>query len=167
MAGTVAGDLASSAIRAQIDQAVAGLPSELRDTVEKLIINAVAASAGGLVGGLSGAGGAAVADMYNRQLHPDERTLAKKLAESFKARGMNVSVEQIEEQMRWMGVQDIASGTKQDGDPIYKWARRCRQMLVQVGPDSRETFMCRISSRLTTRSNGKSLPWSITVQYLV
>lgn len=57
MAGTVAGDLASSAIRAQIDQAVAGLPSELRDTVEKLIINAVAASAGGLVGGLSGAGG--------------------------------------------------------------------------------------------------------------
>ena len=143
VAGTVAGDLVSNAIRAQIDQAVAGLPPELRDTAAKLIINTVAASAGGLAGGLSGAAGAAVADMYNRQLHPDERVLAKKLAESFKARGVNVSVAQIEEQMRWMGVEDIAGGTKQPGgpdlqvgspvqtDPDATWSRQPGDVYVQ------------------------------------
>ena len=47
IAGTVAGDVAASAVREQINRAVADLPPELRETAERLILNTVAAAAGG------------------------------------------------------------------------------------------------------------------------
>ena len=46
IAGTVAGDVAASAVREQINRAVADLPPELRETAERLILNTVAAAAG-------------------------------------------------------------------------------------------------------------------------
>ncbi|MNV23970.1 hypothetical protein D3C71_1150120 [compost metagenome] len=99
IAGTVAGDLASSLVQEQIQKAVAGLPPELRDTVANVITNVIAGTAGGLVGGGSGAGSALAADMYNRQLHPDERKWAKENAEGMRkyvaeVTGQSISLEE-------------------------------------------------------------------------
>ncbi|MFY0478657.1 hemagglutinin repeat-containing protein, partial [Achromobacter marplatensis] len=104
MAGTIAGDVATNLVRDQIEFAVAGLSGETRDQVTKVILNVIASAAGGAVGGLNGAGGAAVAEMYNRQLHPDERELARKIAAQVRARGGDVSLDYIEDQMRQMSV---------------------------------------------------------------
>ncbi|WEY39738.1 hemagglutinin repeat-containing protein [Paraburkholderia sp. SUR17] len=76
MGGTIAGDMASNATSHTFDDSLGG----------KLLSNAIAglagAAAGGALGGsagaMSGAGGALNADLYNRQLHPDEK---KKLAD--------------------------------------------------------------------------------------
>ncbi|MEN5347396.1 hypothetical protein ABE599_27095 [Achromobacter mucicolens] len=75
----------------------------------------IASAAGGAIGGVSGAGGAAVADTYNRQLHPDERELAKKIAVEIQARGGDVSVEYIEDQMRQMSM--VRDGMERPGIP--------------------------------------------------
>ncbi|MDH1179669.1 hemagglutinin repeat-containing protein [Achromobacter mucicolens] len=115
MAGTVAGDVATSLMREQVELAVAGLSGEVRDQVTKVVLNVIASSAGGAIGGVSGAGGAAVADMYNRQLHPDERELAKKIAAEIRARGGDVSVEYIEDQMRQMSM--VRDGKERPGIP--------------------------------------------------
>lgn len=80
VAGTVSGDVVGDLVRDQIAQAVVGLPTEIRDQVTKVVTNIVVSAAGAGVGGLSGAGGAAVADMFNRQLHPSEYDFAKKNA---------------------------------------------------------------------------------------
>lgn len=75
MGGTIAGDLAASLVQTQIEKAVSGLPPDIRDQVANVIANVVAGAAGGAIGGASGA---LFADMYNRQLHPEEKALAKK-----------------------------------------------------------------------------------------
>ncbi|WP_192352289.1 hemagglutinin repeat-containing protein [Achromobacter sp. ACM02] len=80
IAGTVAGDLATNLVKEQVEQAVAGLSGEAREQVTRVILNVIGSAAGGAVGGLSGAGGASVADMYNRQLHPDEGEWIRKNA---------------------------------------------------------------------------------------
>ncbi|WP_162259901.1 hemagglutinin repeat-containing protein [Achromobacter sp. Root83] len=84
--GTIAGDLASNLVQDQIAQAVAGLPEGMRDQVSKVITNVVASAAGGAVGGLSGAGGASLADMYNKQLHEDDYKYAKSNAKDIAKR---------------------------------------------------------------------------------
>ena len=55
---------------------------------------------------------ASVETRFNRQLHPEEKTLAKQLAEKS---GGKYAQEQIEEQMRIMGVSD--NGQKESGAP--------------------------------------------------
>ncbi|CUR78181.1 Filamentous hemagglutinin [Achromobacter xylosoxidans] len=78
--GTVAGDVVSGIVKDQVQQAVAGMSPEARDAVSKVLLNTIASASAAAVGGWSGAGGAAAADMYNRQLHPDEYEFAKKNA---------------------------------------------------------------------------------------
>ena len=78
--GTVAGDVVSGIVKDQVQQAVAGMSPEAQDVVSKVLLNTITSAAGAAVGGWSGAGGAAAADMYNRQLHPDEYEFAKKNA---------------------------------------------------------------------------------------
>ncbi|TXD55250.1 hypothetical protein FUT88_23125 [Ralstonia sp. TCR112] len=81
VAGTVAGDLAAKLIEKSVQEATKGLPPSVQATVANVITNVVAGTAGAVVGGavggsqgaVSGAGGALAADMFNRQLHPDER----------------------------------------------------------------------------------------------
>ncbi|MFM0389617.1 hemagglutinin repeat-containing protein [Paraburkholderia dipogonis] len=77
--GTVVGDVVGNAAS-----------NALWDTAgEKLLSNVASGLAGAAVGGalggsagaMSGANGALGADLYNRQLHPDERELIKKLAQ--------------------------------------------------------------------------------------
>lgn len=52
------------------------------------------------------------ADRYNRQLHPEERTLARQIADKS---GGKYTEAQIEDQMRIMGVS--TNGTYQSGAP--------------------------------------------------
>ncbi|CAB3648220.1 hemagglutinin repeat-containing protein [Achromobacter dolens] len=104
ISGTIAGDLASAAFKDAIDEAMSGLPPAIQREVANIALNALAGAAGGLAGGVSGAGAALSADMFNRQLHPDEKELAKKLALEAKNVGYDVTVEQIETQLRRMDV---------------------------------------------------------------
>ncbi|MCF7767947.1 hemagglutinin repeat-containing protein [Achromobacter pulmonis] len=104
ISGTVAGDLASAAFKDAIDEVMSGLPPAIQREVASIALNALAGAAGGLAGGVSGAGAALSADMFNRQLHPDEKELAKKLALEAKNVGYDVTVEQIETQLRRMDV---------------------------------------------------------------
>ncbi|GAB1841193.1 hypothetical protein MyNCGM152_19430 [Achromobacter xylosoxidans] len=104
ISGTIAGDLASAAFKEAIDEAMSGLPPAMQREVANIALNALAGAAGGLAGGVSGAGAALSADMFNRQLHPDEKELAKKLALEAKNVGYDVTVEQIETQLRRMDV---------------------------------------------------------------
>jgi len=102
--GTIAGDLTAAAAKDAIDNAMQGLPPAIQREVANLVLNVLASSAGALTGGLSGAAGAAVADGYNRQLHPEERDLAKSIAARAKEEGLSYTVDQIEAQMRRMNV---------------------------------------------------------------
>lgn len=104
ISGTIAGDLASAAFKDEIDEVMSGLPPAIQREVANIALNALAGAAGGLVGGVSGAGAALSADMFNRQLHPDEKELAKNLAREAKNVGYDVTVEQIETQLRRMDV---------------------------------------------------------------
>ncbi len=113
--GTIAGDVATSLVQTQIEKAVAGLPPNIRDQVANVIANVVAGAAGGAVGGASGASGALFAYMYNRQLHPEEKALAKKVAEAMQAQGKEISADYIEAQMRQMG--GVIDGVSYPGVP--------------------------------------------------
>ncbi|WMY10065.1 hemagglutinin repeat-containing protein [Paraburkholderia phenoliruptrix] len=74
--GTIAGDIAGNAAAGALDDTPGG---RLLSNMVSGVAGAVAGGAlGGLGGAMSGANGALGADLYNRQLHPDE---AKKLAE--------------------------------------------------------------------------------------
>ncbi|ALL68338.1 hypothetical protein K788_0000590 [Paraburkholderia caribensis MBA4] len=88
--GTVAGDV--------VDNAVSSA------TGDTLLPNVASGAAGGALGreggARSGANGALGADLYNKQLHAEEKSLAKKLAD---ASGGKYTEEQMEGQMRIMG----------------------------------------------------------------
>ncbi|WP_313695999.1 hemagglutinin repeat-containing protein, partial [Achromobacter mucicolens] len=106
VAGTVAGDIATSLMREQVELAVAGLSGAMKDQVTNVLLNVIASAAGAAVGGRSGAGGAAVADMFNRQLHPEEKSLAQRVAADARMKGItnadgsDISADQIESALR-------------------------------------------------------------------
>ncbi|MEX3922020.1 hemagglutinin repeat-containing protein [Paraburkholderia sp. BR10872] len=71
--GTIAGDIAGNAVAQALDNTPGG---RLLSNVISGVAGAVAGGAlGGTAGVMSGANGALGADLYNRQLHPDERKL--------------------------------------------------------------------------------------------
>ena len=73
LGGTIAGDEANAAVSTALDNTLGG------KILGNIISGAAGAAAGALLGGtsgaISGANGALGADLYNRQLHPDERKL--------------------------------------------------------------------------------------------
>ncbi|WP_133649778.1 hemagglutinin repeat-containing protein [Paraburkholderia flava] len=77
--GTVAGDLAGSAASDALGNTLGG------NLLSNVVAGAAGAVAGGALGGssgaMSGANGALGADLFNRQLHPEEVDVVKKLAE--------------------------------------------------------------------------------------
>ena len=77
-----------------------------------ILANVVAVGAGATAGGNSGAVAAANVDLYNRQLHDDDKKIAKELAEKS---GGKYTEQQIEDQTRMMGV--TADGTYVSGAP--------------------------------------------------
>ncbi|CAG4926267.1 hemagglutinin repeat-containing protein [Paraburkholderia gardini] len=81
--GTVAGDIAGNATSHATDGTLGGA---LLSNVASGLAGAVAGGAlGGASGALSGAGGALNADLYNRQLHPDERQWTSNNSAAFAA----------------------------------------------------------------------------------
>ncbi|PMS13217.1 hemagglutinin repeat-containing protein [Trinickia caryophylli] len=66
-----------------------GAPGTLEHAIGNGIANVIATAAGAAVGGGAGAATASMADMYNRQLHPEEQSLIKKLAQDKASRDCN------------------------------------------------------------------------------
>ncbi|WP_174464477.1 hemagglutinin repeat-containing protein, partial [Paraburkholderia ferrariae] len=77
-----------------------------------LAANVAAGLGGALVGGTAGSATASNVDLYNRQLDPKEKTLAKQLADNS---GGQYTEAQIEDQMRLMSVSN--NGTTTSGAP--------------------------------------------------
>ncbi|KIH84613.1 putative large exoprotein involved in heme utilization or adhesion of ShlA/HecA/FhaA family [Pseudomonas batumici] len=109
------GDFKTGAIAAGASQAMAGVLNDTFDKQPKLreaFSQIVGLTASGLAGGDVGKASwvALMADQYNRQLHPDDKALAKKLAGLSDGK---YTAEQIEEQMRLSSVKgtDISAGT--------------------------------------------------------
>nr|WP_313658504.1 hemagglutinin repeat-containing protein [Achromobacter ruhlandii] len=119
LSGTLAGDAASNLLRDQVNQAVAGLPADARDQVSQVILNVVASAAGGATGGMSGASGASLADMYNRQLHPDEGSLIRKSAKRY-AEKNGISVSQAEAELTAQALRQTDSWAAEHYDENQK-----------------------------------------------
>ena len=84
----------------------------MNEVFGNIVANVIATGAGGAAGGEAGAFSGYNVDRFNRQLHQEEKTLAKQLAEKS---GGKYTREQIEEQMRIMGVS--ANGKYESGAP--------------------------------------------------
>ncbi|MEX3949952.1 hemolysin [Paraburkholderia sp. EG287B] len=125
-----------------------------------IVANVVATGAGAAVGG-AGAFGNSTVDLYNRQLHPEEKTLAKQLAD--RSDGLYTQA-QVEEQIRIMGVSTdgnhesgapdtligqapsdsgarwISAGTTADGKPILT------QITAQADPELQAYILANYNS---------------------
>jgi len=110
VAGTLAGDFAGASVGQWAGDTLGGT------LLANVAAGAAGAATGGAIGGgagaISGAGGALSADLFNRQLPDEEKRIAKHLAE--KSAG-KYTREQIEEQMRGMGV--AVNGEHESGAP--------------------------------------------------
>jgi len=106
--GSLTGDALTALVKPIIDQAVGGLPPRsqeaARNALNVVVATAGGAAAGALAGGsqgaLAGAGSASNNEIYNRQLHPEEKTLAQQIAQKS---GGKYTTAQVEDQMRIMG----------------------------------------------------------------
>ncbi|MGF6572677.1 filamentous hemagglutinin [Paraburkholderia sp. GAS333] len=125
VAGAVAGTVAGDEVGSIVSSAAGGTPGGA--LLGNIAAGAAGALAGGAVGGtsgaMSGANGALGADLYNRQLHPQEKPLAQQLAA--KSNGQYTE-QDVENQMALMnltvngqtesGGVRVATGTQpQDG----------------------------------------------------
>jgi filamentous hemagglutinin len=72
----------------------------------QIISNVIATGAGAVVGGTTGAATASSADLYNRQLHAQEKSKAQQIADQAKAQGLTnadgspITAAQVENAMR-------------------------------------------------------------------
>ncbi|WP_230948595.1 hemagglutinin repeat-containing protein [Burkholderia vietnamiensis] len=102
--GTIAGDAAGTVASQALGDTLGG--TLLANAASGVAGAAAGGALGGSAGAISGAGGALSADLYNRQLHPQEKTKAQKIAADAKARGITnpdgspITVDQIENAMR-------------------------------------------------------------------
>jgi filamentous hemagglutinin len=118
--GSLTGDALTALVKPIIDQAVSGLPpgsqQAARNALNDVVATAGGAAAGAMAGGsqgaLAGAGSASNNEIYNRQLHPEEKTLAQQIAQKS---GGKYTAAQVEDQMRIMGA--TVNGTVESGAP--------------------------------------------------
>jgi len=121
--GNAVGGAAGAAIAAiasgklnELSSAIAGSDptgnANMNQALGNIVANALATGVGAAVGGESGAFSGYNVDRFNRQLHPDEKTLAKQLAEKSKGKYTQA---QIEDQMRIMG--GLIVGERESGTP--------------------------------------------------
>lgn len=109
--GSIAGGNLNKLSGAIADSEPTGNAS-MNEALGNMVANAVATGAGAAVGGNAGAFESYNVDRFNRQLHPEEKNLAKQLADKS---GGKYTEAQIEEQMRIMGVS--VNGKTQSGVP--------------------------------------------------
>ncbi|WP_227743797.1 hemolysin [Burkholderia gladioli] len=114
-AGAAIASIASGKLN-ELSSAIAGSDptgnANMNQALGNIVANALATGAGGVVGGESGAFSGYNVDRFNRQLHPEEKTLAKQLADKSKGKYTQA---QIEDQMRIMGVS--VNGIDESGTP--------------------------------------------------
>ncbi len=114
-AGSAIASIASCKLN-ELSSAIAGSDptgnANMNEALGNIVANALATGAGAAVGGESGAFSGYNVDRFNRQLHPEEKTLAKQLAEKSKGKYTQA---QIEDQMRVMGVS--VNGKYESGAP--------------------------------------------------
>ncbi|MEK6371042.1 MAG: hemagglutinin repeat-containing protein, partial [Burkholderia gladioli] len=131
-AGAAIASIASGKLN-ELSGAIAGSDptgdANMNQALGNIVANALATGAGVAVGGESGAFSGYNVDRFNRQLHAEEKALAKQLAEKSKG---EYTQAQIEDQMRIMGVSDardgaVAPGTSEElngrapSDPSAGW----------------------------------------------
>ncbi|WP_080492923.1 hemagglutinin repeat-containing protein [Burkholderia ubonensis] len=112
VAGTVAGDMAGNAVGNALGDTLGGT----------LLANAASglagAAAGGLLGGsagaMSGANGALSADLFNRQLHPQERTMISTVAKGIATANGKTPADQAKLADYWTNMLTLAAGAKVD-----------------------------------------------------
>ncbi|WP_369057556.1 hemolysin, partial [Burkholderia gladioli] len=131
-AGAAIASIASGKLN-ELSGAIAGSDptgyANMNQALGNIVANALTTGAGAAVGGESGAFSGYNVDRFNRQLHTEEKALAKQLAEKSKG---EYTQAQIEDQMRIMGVSDardgaVAPGTSEElngrapSDPSAGW----------------------------------------------
>ncbi|MCX4143219.1 hypothetical protein M0D68_33815 [Paraburkholderia sp. SEWSISQ10-3 4] len=99
MAGDVAGNAVSRALPDTLGSNI--LSNAVAGAVGAAVGAAVGGALGGSSGALSGANGALGADLYNKQLHPLEKALAKKLAD---ASNGQFTEQQLDDALRLSGI---------------------------------------------------------------
>jgi filamentous hemagglutinin len=133
---------AGAGLAALSADAINQLTEDMPDGVKNMVGAAVAAGIGAIAGGTTGAATAFNADMNNRQLHPSERAIAKKLAAKSDGK---YTAEEIENALRNAGNtktgESVVAGMVVDPaqrDAIYDagavWTTGENGWLVQVLP---------------------------------
>ncbi|WP_275795180.1 hemagglutinin repeat-containing protein [Ralstonia syzygii] len=112
--GAGAASLAAPQLTELADKVASSVGDGVAGQMAGNVVANVAAGAVGSVGGGSGAFMGSSVDRYNRQLHPDERQLAKKLAANSNGR---YTVQQIEDQMRLSDLVDMNGKVVESGKP--------------------------------------------------
>ncbi|MGS0897431.1 hemagglutinin repeat-containing protein [Burkholderia stagnalis] len=114
-AGAAIASIASGKLN-ELSSAIAGSDptgnANMNQALGNIVANALATGAGAAVGGESGAFSGYNVDRFNRQLHPEEKTLAKQLADRS---GGKYTQAQIEDQMRIMDTS--VNGASESGAP--------------------------------------------------
>ncbi|MFC0087372.1 hemagglutinin repeat-containing protein, partial [Dyella flava] len=169
--GAVASEAASGAMQRYLDD------NKITDPVQRNALMQLASMAiGDVVGGGTGASTALQGDVYNRQLHPDEITLAKKLeGES----GGLYTQEQIEDALRISGnntlKEDAFNGfliDSNDASGIYDTSAR---WILEKSPDGKQIFLMQqlstqispdLANFISSSTGGASSPYSWTNEQL-
>jgi filamentous hemagglutinin len=86
--------------------------ANMNTALGNIVANAIVTGAGAAVGGNAGAFEGYNVDRFNRQLHPEEKTLAKQIADKS---GGTYTQAQVEDQLRIMGVS--VNGTSESSAP--------------------------------------------------
>ncbi|WP_279613407.1 hemagglutinin repeat-containing protein [Burkholderia sp. BCC0405] len=112
VAGTVAGDMAGNAVGNALGDTLGG--TLLANAASGLAGAAAGGALGGSAGAMSGANGALSADLFNRQLHPQERTMISTVAKSIAAANGKTPVDQATLADYWTNMLTLAAGAKVD-----------------------------------------------------
>ncbi|WP_144113075.1 hemagglutinin repeat-containing protein [Paraburkholderia sp. BCC1886] len=120
--------------------------ANMNTALGNIVANAIATGAAAAVGGDAGAFSGYNVDRYNRQLHPEEKTLAKQIEDKS---GGQYTQAQVEDQLRIMGV--TVNGANESGAPTT--------LIGQVPTDSSAQW---ISGG--TAADGKPILTQVTAQ---
>ncbi|WP_319001439.1 hemagglutinin repeat-containing protein [Burkholderia sp. AU39826] len=112
VAGTVAGDMAGNAVGNALGDTLGG--TLLANAASGLAGAAAGGALGGSAGAMSGANGALSADLFNRQLHPQERTMISTVAKGIAAANGKTPADQAKLADYWTNMLTLAAGAKVD-----------------------------------------------------
>ncbi|WP_011296283.1 hemagglutinin repeat-containing protein [Cupriavidus necator] len=151
-----------------VSKAVGSDNPVLNQAIGNLVSSVAAGGLGALVGGVAGAATGANVDIYNRQLHPDEQTLANRLSA---ASGGKYTPQQVGDAMRAASngkyKEDVTAGMVVDGvsnpngvydnGAMFTVPSQDGRTLVQTIPNSVDP---NLAGYIQSMTGGKSSPYS-------